>query len=90
MHQTSLPSYPLLPLVEVDVHGRVVVDGHGLEGDVGVGQADVDAQLAHDLVGGEGLVRGRDLGLGHVPGAAVVADWRKGRFQMGKRVGGGI
>ena len=43
-------------LVEVDVHGGVVVDGHGLEGDVGVRQADVDAHLAHDLLVGEGAV----------------------------------
>ncbi len=62
-------------LVEVDVHADVaVVDGHGLQGDVGMGEADVDAKTPHDLVRREGLVGGGDLGLSGVPAAAVVAD----------------
>ena len=64
-------------LVEVDVHRVVVVDGHGVESDVGMAQADVDAHAAHDLLGGERLVRAGDFRLAHVPAGAAVADCSK-------------
>ena len=54
----------------------IVVDLHGVEGDVDVAEADVDADAAHDLVGGEGAVRARDLRLAHVPRGAAVANCR--------------
>ena len=66
-----------LPFVEVNVHAVVVVDGHCVQGDVGVGQADVDAKVAHDLLVGESLVGGRDLGLPDVPGSSIVTDWKE-------------
>ena len=69
-----LLGYSGSPLIEVDVHGGVVVDGHGGEGDIGVGETDEHAEVAHDLVLGERLVCAGDLGFGHVPAAAIVAD----------------
>ena len=50
------------------VHAHpVVVDGHGVEGDVEVAESDVDADAAHDLIRGEGPVRARNLRLANVP-----------------------
>ena len=54
--------------VEVDVHGPVsVVDRHGLQGDVGANQPDVDSHFTVDLLVREGTVGTGDLGLGGVP-----------------------
>lgn len=64
----------MLPFVKVYVHAVVVVDGHCVESDVGMSQSDVDAQVAHDLLIGEGLVGGSNLSLPNVPRGAIVTD----------------
>ena len=55
-------------LVEVDVHRPVSVVGrHGLEGDVGADQANVDPQPTVNLFVGERAVSAGNLSLGSVP-----------------------
>ena len=62
-------------LVEVYVHGPVgVVDGHGLQGDIGADQPDVDPHLPVDLLVGEGTVGAGDLGFGGVPSIGAGPD----------------
>lgn len=66
-------AHPVEPLVVVNV-ARLVVDRHGLQGDVDSVEADVDAQGAHHLLPGECPVGRGDLDLGNVPGGSMLAD----------------
>ena len=62
-------------LVEVDVHGPVPVVGrHGLEGDVGADQADVDPHPTLNLFVGERTVSAGNLSLGSVPPIGAGSD----------------
>jgi len=58
---------PVEPLVIVDAAG-LVVDGQGLQGNVDTVEADVDPEVGHDLLLGEGAVGRRHFRLGGVPG----------------------
>lgn len=58
--------------VEVDVEAAIVLRDD-LHGDVGVIEADGDAQVGIDFMGGKGAVRRPDDALRHVPRRADVA-----------------
>lgn len=62
------------PLIEVNIHGGVVVDGHGFQGHIDVSQSNVDAHFAHEFLIGKGAVGTGHFGLCNVPRASIIAN----------------